>query len=181
MAAVFDDAATFDGDETSGVAYRGQPVGDDKVCASGGDFFHVLLDAALAFVIERAGRVIEDQNARIRHQGAGDRNALALTARQAATTLANDGVVALCQSQDEVVGAGELGRRNDPLHRYRRVGKRNVLGDRTVEQHVLLQHHSDLAPQPGEIDHGKINPVNQHAPALRDVEPLNELGECALA
>src|ERR1700761_3397077 len=94
MTAVLDDAAAFNGDDTIGVAYRGQPVGNDEDRAAGGDFFHVLLDGALAFVIERAGRLIEDQNAGVRHQGAGDRNALALTARKAAATLANDGVIA---------------------------------------------------------------------------------------
>ena len=30
------------------------------------------------------------------------------------------------------------GRSNDPIHRYGRIGKRNVLADRAVEQNVLL-------------------------------------------
>src|SRR5437879_12696120 len=110
MAAVFDDPATFNGDDAIGVTYRGQPVGDDEDRTAGGDFFHVFLDRSLAFVIERAGRLIEDLDAGIRHQGAGNRNALALTARQAAATFANEGAVALGQFQDEVVGAGGPGR-----------------------------------------------------------------------
>ena len=72
---------------------------------------HVLLDGALAFVVERAGRLVEDQDARVGDQRARDRDALALPARQAAAAFADDGVVALGQLQDEVVRAGERRRR----------------------------------------------------------------------
>ena len=61
------------------------------------------------------------------------------------------------------------------------IGERDVVAHRAVEQHVLLQHDADLAAQPGRIDHGEIDAVDQHAPALRHVEALDELGERALA
>ena len=61
------------------------------------------------------------------------------------------------------------------------IGKRNILADGAIEKHVLLQHHADLAPQPGDIDHGEIDAVDQDAPALRHVEALDELRERALA
>ena len=77
--------------------------------------------------------------------------------------------------------AGELGRRDHALHRHAGIGERDVLADRAVEQHVFLQHDADLAPQPGEVDHREIDAVDQHAPALRHVEPLHQLGERALA
>ena len=63
----------------------------------------------------------------------------------------------------------------------RRIGERDVVADRAVEQHVLLQHDADLPPQPGGIDHGEIDAVDEHAAALRHVEPLHQLGERALA
>ena len=70
---------------------------------------------------------------------------------------------------------------DDALHRHGRVGERDVLANRAVEQHVLLQHDADLAPQPGQIDHREIDAVDQHASALRHVETLDQLGERALA
>ncbi len=145
------------------------------------DPLHVLLDDALALVVERARRLVEDQDARIGDEGAGDGDALALAARQRAAALADDGVVAFRQLEDEVVRAGELGGGDDALHRRRRIGERDVVADGAVEQHVLLQHDADLAPQPGDVDHGEIDAVDQHAPALGHVEPLHELGERALA
>ena len=98
-----------------------------------------------------------------------------------AAALADDRVVALGQLQDELVCAGQLRRGDDALHRHGRVGERDVVAHRTVEQHVLLQHDADLAPQPGGVDHREIDAVDQHAPALRHVEPLDQLGERALA
>ena len=61
------------------------------------------------------------------------------------------------------------------------IGERDVVAHRAVEQHVLLQHDADLAAQPGRIDHGEIDAVDQHAAALGHVEALDQLGERALA
>ena len=63
----------------------------------------------------------------------------------------------------------------------RRVGERDIVAHRAVEQHVFLQHDADLPPQPGEIDHGEIDAIDQDAAALRHVEPLDELGKRAFA
>ena len=93
----------------------------------------------------------------------------------------DDGVVALRQLEDELVRAGERGRGHDALDRHGRVGERDVLADRAVEEHVLLQHDADLAAQPGRIDDGEIDAVDQHASAFGHVQPLHDLGERALA
>ena len=63
----------------------------------------------------------------------------------------------------------------------RGIGERDVVADRAVEQHVLLQHDADLAAQPGDVDHREVDAVDQHAAALGHVEPLDQLGERALA
>ena len=93
--------------------YRRQPVGDDDDRAAGGDALHVLLDDPLALVIELARRLVEDQDARVLHQGAGDGDALALPARQSGAAFADDRVVALGQFEDEAVRAGEIGGGDD--------------------------------------------------------------------
>ena len=72
-----------------------------------GDPLHVLLDDPLALVVERARRLVEDQDARIGNERAGNGDALALTARERAAALADDGVIAFRQLQDEVVRARE--------------------------------------------------------------------------
>src|SRR5580658_4363825 len=134
MVAVLDEAAALDGDDAVGVAHARQAIGDDEHGAALGDAFHVLLDDALALVVERARRLVEDQDPRIGDEGAGDGDALALAARKARAALAHHGVVALRQLEDELMGAGELGRADDAVDRHAGIGERDVLADRAVEE-----------------------------------------------
>ena len=83
VGAVLDQAAAIDGDDAVGKPHRGQPMGNDENSPPFADLCHVLLDDPLALIIERAGRFVEDQDARIGDQRAGDRDALALAARKA--------------------------------------------------------------------------------------------------
>src|SRR5262249_43788139 len=92
--AVFDDAAAFDGDDAIGVTNSRKPVGDDDHGPPFRYLLHVLVNDPLALVVERARRFVENQDARISDEGARDRNALALAAREARPALADDRVVA---------------------------------------------------------------------------------------
>ncbi len=144
MLAVFDQPAALNGDDSVGAAHRRQAVSDDEHGAPFGDLIHVLLNHALALVIERARRLIEDEDAWIADQCARDRDALALPAREARAALADDGVIAFGQFQDEVLRARKRRRCDDPLHRYGRVRERNIVAHRSIEQNVLLQHDAHL-------------------------------------
>ena len=55
------------------------------------------LDHALALGVEGARRLVEEQQRRVLEDGAGDRDALPLSARQAHAALAQEGAVALGQ------------------------------------------------------------------------------------
>ena len=63
------------------------------------------MDLLLDLDVDGAGGVVEHQDRRVDEQGAGDGDALALAARQGVAALADDGVVALGQLPDELVGA----------------------------------------------------------------------------
>ncbi len=152
---------------------------DDRTTT--GDLRHVLLDDALRLVVERAGRLVEDQDARVVHQGAGNGDALALTAGKRATVLANDGVVALGGFQDEVVGPGLARGRHHPFQRCPRAGQGDVLADTAVEEHVLLLHHADLAAQRTDLGHRQVGAIHQHPPALGHIHPADQLRQGALA
>jgi hypothetical protein len=73
VVAVLDEAAALDGDDAVGAAHGREAMGDDQHGAALRDLAHVLLDDALALVVERAGRFIEDEDARI-----GDERAMAM-------------------------------------------------------------------------------------------------------
>src|SRR5262249_33795753 len=81
MAAILPDAARVDGDDPVGAPPGREPVGDDEDGAALGDLLHVLLNHPLALIIERARRLVEDQDPRIGDESAGDRDPLLLAPR----------------------------------------------------------------------------------------------------
>ena len=80
MRAILDQSTAIDGNDPVTSTDCREPVSDDKNRAPLGDALHVVLDDAFAFVVERAGRFVKDQNARIGHKGARNGDALALPA-----------------------------------------------------------------------------------------------------
>src|SRR5260221_8454963 len=94
VGAVFDKAAAVDGDDAVAAADGREPMRDDEHRSPPRNLLHALLDDALALVIERARRLVENEDARIGDERARDRQPLLLAAREAAAALADDRVVA---------------------------------------------------------------------------------------
>ena len=68
------------------------------------------LHEPLVLGVQRAGRLVEQQDRRILQDGPRNGDALALAAGQPGAALAEEGVVALRQFRDELVGHGRPGR-----------------------------------------------------------------------
>src|SRR5262249_43825602 len=81
MGAVLHQAAPLERDDAIPPPHGREPVRDDEKRPPLGDLFHVLLNDALALIVEGARRRIEDQNAWVGDERAGNRDALALAAR----------------------------------------------------------------------------------------------------
>ena len=132
-------------------------------------------DAAQAFVnglfdlgVDGAGGVIEDEDARVRHDGPGQCDPLTLPAREGQPALAHDGVVAARELEDELVGLGHPGRRLD----LRIGGVGTAVGDvgphRVGEEEALLEHDADLAAQRLQGDPAHVVPVDEDGARGRD-------------
>lgn len=80
VAAVFDDMALLDGDDAVAIPHCRKPMRDDHDRAALSDLAHILMDDALAFIIESAGGFIEYQDARVRNEGPRNCYSLALSA-----------------------------------------------------------------------------------------------------
>src|SRR5260221_11013669 len=70
------------------------------------DAVNGLLDFVFSGAVDSAGRVVEHQDARAGQQGAGDGDALALTARKRDATFANQSSVPIFEAFDEAAGLG---------------------------------------------------------------------------
>ena len=181
MQSVLDHLALLDGDDAVALPDRGEAVGDDEDGAVLRDPTHIALDRLFGFQIESAGRLVEDQDPGIGHQGARNSDTLTLAAREGATTFADLGIVAFGELQDEVMGAGELRRLHHLFQRHTGIGKRDILSHRAVEEYILLQDAPYLAPQLGGIDHGEINAVDEDPAAFRHIKTLDELRQGGFA
>src|SRR5581483_4315904 len=83
MRSRLDDAAIVHHDDEIRVANRAQAVSDDQRRAPFEDAIEILLDCPLALVVQSAGGFVEDEDARIAEERAGDGDALSLSAREA--------------------------------------------------------------------------------------------------
>ena len=103
---ILHDPTTIDGDDPVASSNGGQAMGYDENRAPSGDALHIVLNDALALIIQRAGRFVKDQNSRIGDQSARDRNTLTLPARETCPALPDNCVVAFRQLQYEIMRAG---------------------------------------------------------------------------
>ena len=102
MAAAFDDPACLEHDDLVGMHDRRQPVRDHDRGPAALDIFERALDLGLGAAVERAGRLVEDQDRRVLEQRARDRDALLLAARQLQPALADPRLIAEWLAFDEL-------------------------------------------------------------------------------
>src|SRR5512141_158445 len=103
------DLAFAHDDDQVGPADLAQAVGDDDGGAPFGSHRNGALDFVFGGAVDGAGRVIQDQDARVGQEGARQRQALALAARKGYAAFAHDRFVALVEGLDKLVGLGGFG------------------------------------------------------------------------
>ena len=101
-----DDAPALEHVNAVSVAHGREAVGDDEAGAADDQLLERALDRRLGFVVDGAGGLVQDQDARVADDGARQGDALALPAGELLAALADLGVVAVGQGADEVVGLG---------------------------------------------------------------------------
>ena len=105
--ATFDDLAVFEDQDLIGAADGREAVGDDEGGAALAQIPKAFLDQRFALAVEAGGGFVEDQDARVGQDGAGDGDALALPARELDAPLADNRVVPVGEALDEPVRVGD--------------------------------------------------------------------------
>ena len=140
---------------------RGAPL---QQAAQGG--VDLLLDAG----VDRRGGVIEDEDVGIGEEGACESHPLALAARKGEAPLADDGVVAAGEGEDELVRFRGLGGGDHVVEGGVGDAESDVVPDRVGEEEALLEDHADLAAQGVEGDVAHVGVVDAYLPGLHVVE-----------
>ena len=109
VAAPLDDPALFQDHDAVGVLDGGEPVGDDEGGPPGHQGVHARLDQGLGPGVDGAGGLVQDQHRRVGHRRPGDGQQLPLALAEVGAVAGEQGVVAVGQTADEVVGVGQPG------------------------------------------------------------------------
>src|SRR6185436_13116685 len=104
------------------------------------------------------------------HEGAGERDTLALAAREPRASLAHGRVIALWQPAHGFVDPGVARGGLDLLVGRARPAEPDVFPDRQVEEVALLEHHADLAPERGLRRPAEVRAVERHRSRARIVK-----------
>ena len=139
-----------------------------------------LEDLRLRPRVERARRLVQDENGGIPQQRARDRKALALAAAHAHAALAQHGVRPGRERLDPALQPRRPGGLEDFGVGRPFAGQRDVLAQRRVEQEGVLEDEPDLAAERGDLQLAQVTAVVQDAPFLRIPEAEQEIDDGAL-
>ena len=146
VGALLDDLAVLHHQDHVGIPDRGEPVGDDEAGPIGPQRRHGMLHQHFGSGVDRAGRLVQDQQCRIGQECPGDGDQLLLAGADIAGFLIQHSVIAVRQRMHEAINIGRLGSGMDLLFGGRRPTVGDVLSDGAVEQPGVLQHHADVGP-----------------------------------
>src|SRR5581483_9285489 len=164
------DTAVVEDDDLVGERDRRQAVRDDQRRPVARRSAQPRADLGLRRRVDRRGRVVEDEDARIDRERSRDRDALALAARQGDPALADHGVVALGQSLDELVCLrGARGRLDGGVVEVA-ASERDVLPDGRREEEGVLRDDADLAAERVQLEIADVDAVDEHASSVHVVE-----------
>jgi hypothetical protein len=160
---------------------RRGPVGDHERRAAAHHPAERGTDLVLLRRVDRRGRVVEDEHGRVGQDRAGDRDALALAAREREAAFAEHRVVAVGQLRDEVPCAGQPHRALDVLVVGAGPADADVLAHALAEEERFLEDQRDDAPHVVEAKRAQVVAVEQHAAVLGVVEAREQARDGALA
>src|SRR5260370_19280176 len=166
MLALFNYAALLDGHGVVRVLDCAKTMSDHNRGSIFQQAFERLLYQVLAFIVERTGRLVEDQQAWIAQQGPCNGNALTLPTRKLHSALSDQRVVPLRQALDKFARIGcpcdcfylFLGRSQSSVG--------NIFAQSRAEEDRLLEHDADLVAPAFQLDMPDITAVNGDAPTL---------------
>ena len=131
--------------------------------------------------VDRARRLVQDEDRAVLQESAGKGDALALAARKLPTALADLCVIAAREPDDEIVGVRSLRRGNDRVAADPVVAVRDVLGDARGEEHRILQHDRELPAEILQLVIAEVDAVEQDRTGCRVVEAHEQVHQGALS
>ncbi|ERJ36121.1 hypothetical protein L810_0924 [Burkholderia sp. AU4i] len=152
-----------------GADHAGQPVREHERGPPAREPVECLLDQRFVLRVDRRQRLVEQQDRCVAQQRAGNREALALAARQHEPAFADARRITVRQRRDEIVRVGRT--RGGDHVRVARVGaaEPQVVGDAAVEQRRILRDDRDHLAHLAGIERPHVAAADADRAALRIV------------
>ena len=134
-----------------------------------------VLDERLGFCIDGGRGLVQDENRRILEDRPRDRETLFLTTREPDTTLANNRIVSVRQTQNERFSIGRARCFNQFFFRCIRSAEQDVVTDRSVEEEYVLEYTGDILSEKVELQVADVVTTDANGPRLNIVESRDEV------
>ena len=145
-----------------------------------GETTQPLPDAGVSRHIDRARRVIENQDTRAPHKRPGDAESLTLATADAIASLAEVGIKAT-DSVKELVNGSDMTRLQQLLVRSIRTTPEKVLAHRTGEEHGALERDAHALSQRGDVVLAHVMTTDKNGAVRHVIQARKQLDERALA
>ena len=175
-----DNASAFHDGDAVGAAHGRRAVGDDQDGSILGQGAQCLLDLGLGLGIGHGGGLVEQDDGGVQQDGAGDGDALLLSAGQGRVP-SQDGVVAVRQGHDLLINPGDAGSGTYLVQVGVGASERDVLPHSGAEQLGVLEDEGDRGVQGGLVHVAQVHASDAHAPGVGVGEAGDEGGQCRLA
>ncbi len=175
------DAAAFHHGDPIRVPDGGEPMRDDQHGAPGHQPLERELDHALALGVQRAGRLVQQQDRTIGENRPRDREPLPLPAGQSHAALAEVAGIPLRQLRDEFCSEGGLARGAHLGFPGAQSSVADIFEDARREDDGILRHDREAGAHVPRIRVTHVDAVDAHRARLRIVEPQQQLEHRRLA
>jgi hypothetical protein len=159
----------------------GGDVGDDEDGRGGSERAEAEEQVADAFLVHVVGGFVEDEERRSDEQGAGESEALALTAGEEDPVFADHGIVSVGELLDEGVGEGVAGGLLDLVERGVGTCVGDIVADGAGDQGRVLGDDADLASEVGDVEFVVGNVIGAKRAGVGAVKAEDDLEEGAFA
>ncbi len=174
VVALFNETAVVDDEHLVSLADGAQAVGDDEGGAPGHEAQERFLNVEFGARIDAARGFVQDQDARVGEEGAGDGQQLALALAEIVSLFGDLGLVALRQAADEPVGIGQFGRCSNLFIRGIETAVTDIVDYAAGKEEGVLQHDSQLLADRFLLHRPNVAAVNQNGAGINIVKAAQE-------
>ncbi len=170
MGAAVKDAALFHDDDLICFENRRKTMRDSDDRFARREGVNGILHNFFALGVERGIGLIQQQDGRVTQNGAGDGNALLLTAGEIAAAFADDGIVTVADLFDEFMRMRLLRCGDDLRLGGIQAAIANVLTNSVVKQEGVLADKADIATQGRLRESADVRTIEQDGPLVCIIE-----------